>query len=279
MKDVTRNRLKIASSLAMCLFSLFAVITATLSWFAMNDRTYGNGMSVDMYDGNKILGYEYLKVAKNGDGKYQLSEYGQSEFPSLGVYSHIDDEYQVVLKVYLTDIENRQIKISALTSTQYFLGESGYPLLPPRADDPLLPNNEGKNYNNVLSSIVSLGVLTESEVGELTGGGLATLPTGDRMSSFVDVNLADHTPSAELALKQSSADSDVISTQSASYNGNECEAVYILITYDSLLVSTVFSANIGNDSMYMQKSDGSFYDIPFVCDFSLYIEDIENITE
>lgn len=279
MKHVTKNRLKIASSLALCLLSLFAALSATLSWFAINDRTHGDGMQIQVEDETMILGCRYFKLSRlNG----AIRQDGETD--SLGVYGALGGETSVAVKIYLSEQCGERIKLSAQTATDYFLGDvvqdgdgnvlKSYPLLPPRTDTPELPDDEGKDYTNVLSSIVSFAVLTETEADALEAGTLASLPKNARTKSFVDPKATDRAPKSEISLIQSTEGGGEIATQADTYEGQACRSVYVVIAYDSLLVNTVFSANIGNSAMFMEKEDGTLYDIPFVCDFSLSVAQI-----
>lgn len=271
MREATRKKWKIGTSLAMCVVSLLAAVTATLSWFAINNRTYGKGMEVQIYDENTVLGVEYYKLTKSGD-RYVPTVLGEGDSPSLGVYSSLTGEweYAVLLKLYLAESPHGQVRLSAETVTAYFLGDQNYPLLPPRVDNAALPDNNGKSYTNALSSIISFGVLTNEEIGALTGDGLTALPRGDRLSTFVDLTGTDRKPTSTLPLRQTADTTDTVTTHTGeTWNGQACEAVYVLMTYDSLLVNTVFSANIGSETMNTEIP------LPFVCDFQLRIETVE----
>lgn len=270
MKERTRLKLKILSSLMMCILSLFSVITLTLSWFAFNDRTQGNGMNITVEHSLDYLGCEYYQVKSNGAGKYQLNE---METPTLGAYSALSDDYRLVIKIYVYNPNDDQFTVNALTQTTYFMGNTNYPLLPPQKKKTDLPNDSGKNYTNALSSIVSFSVLTENEASAIIekeeNKQLDALPSEDRLVNFID--LTNNTVNSSISLKQ--AENTAITPVKDTYNGTPCGSICIFITYDPLLVNTVFSANIGNNDMYLLANDKQrYYDIPFVCDFSLLLE-------
>lgn len=267
MKERTRLKLKILSSLMMCILSLFSVVALTLSWFAMNDRTQGNGMNITVEHSLDYLGCAYYKVVSGSQG-YGLEECRE---PSLGAYGALESDYQLVVKICMLCPEEDRFSLAAKTWTNYFLGDpvNVKLLLPPRADNTGLPNNDGKDYTNALSSIVSFGVLTEQEVAAIKCGTLTALPSESRMVNFID--LTNHSVNESVMLKQGT--DTAITTVADQYGDVECRAIYALITYDPLLVNTVFSVNIGNGEMYVSNGEGGNFNIPFVCDFSLYLEE------
>lgn len=271
MKERTRLKLKILSSLMMCILSLFSVITLTLSWFAFNDRTQGNGMNITVEHSLDYLGCEYYQVVSDSQG-YGLKE---CQEPSLGAYGALKSDYQLIVKICMLCPEEDQFSLAAKTWTNYFLGDPGGQddpvklLLPPREDQPTLPNTDGKNYTNALSSIVSFGVLTEQEVSAIKKGELTALPSENRLVNFID--LTNNSVNESVTLKQGT-DTE-ITTVADQYGEAACRAIYAFITYDPLLVNTVFSVNIGNGEMYVSNGEGGNFNIPFVCDFSLYLEE------
>lgn len=124
MQEKTRLKLKIISSFAMCVLSLFAMVSLTLSWFAVNDRVDGNGMSVATQNDQELLGYEYYRL-KKGDGGYALTQ-TDAAYGTLGVYDALSDDHALVVKLYFKrDEQKTTVKLSARTETRYFLGDNG----------------------------------------------------------------------------------------------------------------------------------------------------------
>lgn len=208
----------------------------------------------------------YYQVVKNSDGKFGLRGFASNEIPSLSVYDALAGDYQLVVKIDLVSGVEK-VEISGTTSVDYFLGDGNHPLLSAKSvGEPHVPKTgtttDGKSYTNSLSSIVGLTVLTADEATALESGSLATLPKEDRLSTFVSSSGGGYSISADIVV-------------------GECEgsSVYAYVTYASLLVNTVFSANIGNDDMYLKQngevvtgSDGLPYPIPFKWDFLLAVE-------
>ncbi len=116
-------------------------------------------------------------------------------------------------------------------------------------------------------------MLTKDEASNITENTenkqLDALPSENRLVNFID--LTNNTVNGSISLKQ--AENTAIAPVKNTYNGIDCGAICIFITYDSLLVNTVFSANIGNNDMYLfDDQKQRYYDTPFVCDFSLLLE-------
>ncbi len=130
MTERTRLKLKIVSSLLMCILGLFSVITLTLSWFAYNDKAQSSGMNITMENSQNYLDYEYYQVERNEAGKYQLNKITDNS--TLGAYGALIDGYQLVIKIYVDNHNDDQFTVSALTQTTYFMGNINYLLLPPR---------------------------------------------------------------------------------------------------------------------------------------------------
>lgn len=267
MQEITRKKLKIVSSLIMCVLSLFSVVSLSLAWFAVNNSTRGDGMDVVVRNETYVLGTTYHKITKTTDGKYALGT-AQTEL-SLGKYNALDNDYSVLLKIYLdASAEEKTVRLAAETTTSYFLGDGEHPLLPPSASDNTQPDTTGRGYTNALSSIVAFAVLTPQEVAAVKGSTLAQIPTQNRLTSLIDQTTQK--PQNNVNVSQDGATS--LSLSDDNYNGQACKAVYVVITYDDLLVTTVFSANIGNDVMSTTDDGGESVPIPFERDFTLFVD-------
>lgn len=292
MTDNKKLKLKMIYSLVACLMCLFSTVTLTLSWFAKNRDVGGDGMGVVTDNDAMLLGYEYYVAVKQdgGDGyKFNKKEGAEAK---LGVYDTLASGYQLYVKIYLKDPETPTVKLQAKTETEYFLGDvitteetsgtvttvttESYPLLPPREGTPSLPDDEGKEHTNALSSIVNFSVLSTTDAQKVGGADtVETPPVGETPSTFVDLNVrnenGEYTLNQSIYVKQDGANNDDVTLIDATYRETECKAFVVCITYDALLVNTVFSANIGNDEMYKEDTSGNYLPIPFVCDFYLQI--------
>lgn len=262
MKEKIRLKLKIFSSLLMCLLSLFSIVSLTLAWFAVNDKASGDGMNVAVSQSEILDGYQIYRVNGTSNGAYELTELPNNQTPSLNVYDDLAGNYQLVVKLkFKSDAKN--VKITGLTSTNYFLGDGNHPLLSAKSESelnvPKTGSYNGSDYTNALSSIVGMTLLTDDEVSAFENKTLTQLPQESRLSVFISGSVV-------------SSEIEIATTSDLN--------AYVFITYDALLVNTVFSVNIGNDDMYLTDSNGSIltgenglpYPIPFVWDFSIAAE-------
>lgn len=285
MKEKTRLKLKIISSFIMCALSLFSIVSLTVAWFAVNDKTDGNGMAVTGSHDNDVVGYEFYGLTKdNASGNYSL-KLAQNASDALGEYDTLASDYSAVLKIYLTRrAQSDVVKLSVNTTADYFLGDNvklsdgteiKYPLLPPKITDISRPQDDGKNYTNSLTSVIAFSVFSADEAAGISENGYLTdLPTEERLTTLIDLENPNvdgtHTPKENVYLTQ--LGSEDLSVYREIYRGVERDALYVFLTYDALLINTVFSANIGNDDMYLNGENGLPYPIPFVCDFSITVD-------
>ena len=252
MKNKTREKLKILSSLTACILSTFAAITLTFSWFAYNKNGGGGGMDISLESNKTILGSEYY-VCKYENGAYTLGDIDAAK--TLGVYDILESDYHRVLKIYVAgsiDTVNT-ITVSAETSTAYFLGNAdGTATDETGAVVPYLNPDGG----NVLSSVATMGgvSVTDSTV-TLNSDGLKTFITADN-GKAKPVNFT-------LSL------TPVKDTYTTADGTVECVACYVLITYDANLITEVYSANIGQD-IYKYENN-VLVPTAFEADFSLKI--------
>lgn len=271
MKETTRLKLKIVSSFLMCVLSLFSIVSLTLSWFAFNDKASGDNMAVVGSANDLVENCEYYRVKKAAGG-YGMQKLPTNETPSLNVYDVLSGEYQLVVKITLKEGVGA-VKLGGNTTTDYFLGDGKHPLRSAKSVTELHVPKEGTytdesgvshTYTNVLSSIVGICVLTETESAAALDNKLEKLPLDSRLSTFIE--RTENTISKDIVVAEFS---------------DTTREIYVWITYDALLVNTVFSANIGSEDMYLKDettnavltgADGLPYPIPFKWDFSLVVE-------
>lgn len=270
MKGKSREKLKIASSLTMCLVCLFCIFAATFAWFAQNKNVGASGLQIGLGTEDGILGCEYFNVSTTDEAGY-FFEKVDSTAAKLGNYSIIGNKkHQLLMKIYLPETIE-QLTVTAITSTTYFLGNDGYPLLP-TANGATKPGMataaNGAEYTNALSSIVGIMALQEREVKQKdTGYTMEKIPD-DRLKTFV--NASNEVQNFSVIQDENAPENTVIKTQAerAQYDGKDCRSIFLLIDYDPLLIATVFSKNIGNDVV----TGTGAKEILFVCDFELELQ-------
>lgn len=270
MKGKSREKLKIVSSLTMCLVCLFCIFAATFAWFAQNKNVGASGLQIGLGTEDGILGCEYFNVSTTDEAGY-FFEKVDSTAAKLGSYSMIGNKkHQLLVKIYVP-VTVEELTVTATTSTTYFLGNDGYPLLP-TANGATKPGMataaNGAEYTNALSSIVGIMALQEGEVEQKdTGYTMEKIPD-DRLKTFV--NASNEVQNFSVIQDENAPENTVIKTQAegAQYDGKDCRSFFLLIDYDPLLVATVFSKNIGNDVV----TGTGAKEILFVCDFELKLQ-------
>lgn len=252
MERTKRLKLKMIVSLFTCALSLFSLITLTLCWFAMNKNTDAGGMDVIVRNESIIAGCEYFvadsDLAASG---YSFIAAGSEDKNKLGTYDVLNDKYQFLIKVKL--VSAMSVNVTAETATDFFLGSASA-----KTDNHWL---SADGTGNALSSVISFAVLSRADL-ETTGGGykLAELPSDANTSCFFDRSAIETATAPEPSVN--------IKTDfavDADDNGEVC--FFVLLSYDPLLVSTVFSANIGNNVLEQDEDVA----IPFMLDFSISV--------
>lgn len=258
MNDRTRKKLKLISSLTLCVLSLFSAVTLTFSWFSHNREASGTDMGITIGSQTGIYdSHVFYRVDTSDEGTGVLFVEAEDQAnASLGTYDALEQSYQVLLKLYVKDTTDT-LTVTFSTDTTYFLG------------------NPNKQYlldteQNVLSSVVGCKLLappsdeeTETVNGK-TAYRLSSLSESN-MQTFIDKsNITTSTTPQNFTITFNAAS---LKSGETSPRGNSCKAAYLLISYDPTLVSTVFSVNIGNKAIDNASS------IPFRCDFHLMLDD------
>lgn len=274
MKSFGKNQLKILTSLLACVLSLFSALSLTFSWFSYNRNVRGGGFHVGVKQQRDILDCVYYLA--NPDKPAYTFDPVNAQDATLGKYDILENRYQLLVQVILEENVDA-VRVRADSATTYFLGNPNEqkPLLPARADHTGLPDDEGKGYTNALSNVVSMCVLSKDELG--TDGAsytLESLPQSNRMSSFIDKTAGVNTIPSPSVFLQRTPGEDVIATEPVQYQGQNRRCVWLLLTYDSVLVSMVFAANIGNAALENDATGERV--IPFRCDFTIDLIRVEN---
>lgn len=283
MKNINKQYLKLISSLAMCLLSLFSLVMLTFSWFAMNNNANGGGMGINMQKNENIIGAEYFYVDKNGDGNSYIP-FGEDESKNLGAYDLLEEKYHILIKVYVSE-SLTELYLTASTQTTYYLGNTDstgtpvYPLLKPSALDVTVPEYNAA-YTNALSSVATFTVLDSDTELEKTATGYKYLGNGfpdiSRRSRFIsDAYSSNAVPESEVFVKQADGGTKIQTVADTDSKGESCRSFIIFISYDPDLISTVFSVNIGNDNIYTYDEKKNLINIPFKCDFTLSVKESE----
>ena len=250
MERTKRLKLKMIVSLFTCALSLFSLITLTLCWFAMNKNTDAGGMDVIVRNDSIIAGCEYFVADSDSTASgYSFIAAGSEDKNKLGTYDVLNDKYQFLIKVKL--VSAMSVNVTAETATDFFLGSASA-----KTENHWL---SADGTGNALSSVISFAVLSRADL-ETTDGGykLAELP--GETACFFDRSALETATAPEPRIG--------LATGLAVDTDADGEAYFfVLLSYDPLLISTVFSANIGNDVLEQDEE----VSIPFVPDFSIAV--------
>jgi len=263
MNVKSKSKLKMISSLITCALSLFSLVTLTLSWFAMNKDADAGGMGVLIKDTSLVKQIDYFVADSTADG--YVFKPADDENPNvLGQYDILADKYQFLIKVTLHSQMN--IKIAGSTQTDFFLGSA-------TAENGLMLTEkgykaDGATINNALSSVVAISafVSTDTKINitktdDKTGYTIAQLP--EKSVGFFDGTVADIAAS----LTQAPVIANNLNVAADDNENNEF-VFFIMLTYDSNLMSAVFDANMENPVFAEGDADSS---IPFLLDFELLL--------
>lgn len=270
MKPQGKQKLKIFYSLTMCVISLFCIVTCSLAWFARNDDVNGTGMSVTVQKSSGLLGVEFFVEDDNVESGFLLA--AEQDSVTLGKYDLLANNYRILVKVYVENtFEADSLKFVARTSTDYFLGDGNHPLLPALTADTVAT----AGYTNALSSVVGFYALQSADFtatgsNGYTVNGLSAKENG--LTTFIADTTTDNGDGTTTTTRVSSSVnvgtaylSDDTYTASDGTTTN-CKSMFLLVTYDKGLMTTVFTANIGNQNI------ADVDEIPFAYDFTLSIE-------
>ena len=254
MKNKTKLKFKIIFSFLPLALSFFSLITLTFSWFAMNKNSNAGGLDATISSSSFVDGCEFYSIVTDATGTgYYFKKAASDGDCNLGVYDILKDKYQLLIKVTLK--EERTVYVTAKTDTDYFLGHSTA-----KSDGHWLTAD---GTGNVLSSVVSFAVLSGGDAEETSDGyRLSALPS-ETVCFYDKSTLSEADPAAPAPSVNVTA-SDGLSV-SESESGEIC--FFILLSYDPLLMSTVFSVNIGNTVI----EQGEDVVIPFTLDFGIYL--------
>lgn len=249
MEKKTRLKLKTVSSFLTCLLSLFSIVALTLSWFAINGNADTDGMDVVIKSGDIVSDCEYFVADENDLANYAFIPADSAGKNTLGTYDVLNDKYQFLIKVNLK--AEATVNVTAETATDYFLGaadaeEKGH-----------LLKRDGSG--NALSSVISFAVLGANEPQKTANGYKLTALPQDT-SCFFDRSALVSATAPERSVTIGGG-----LTVSKDADGNAY--FFVLLSYDPLLASTVFAANIGNEVLETAEDDK----IPFELDFGIVV--------
>lgn len=268
MQKRARQKLKMFTSLFLCIASLFSCVTLTLAWFAFNNNVSGGGIGVGAEKKADLIAYEYY-VADTSDAnkdKFLFVKTTDETKQKPGAYDVLNRKYQLMIKLYLR-ADAQKVLVSAETDTNYFLGDGTQEHRLAAA----LPADG--TLKNPLSSVVAMrGVAAGEELsGDTNNGYVWTEKAGKEYVKFMADSSANSVPRGaitmpEITLPESTETFTGTGYDGSAYTNEECKTAFILISYDAALIEAVFSANIGNSDIV------NLDEVPFMCDFEIKVQ-------
>ncbi len=102
MKSGSKKTTKILAATAVTLFSLVTVFVATIAWFAMNDNTNGNGLTVSVARGSDIKLLSCYAVRYDGNyGAIATDVSSGNEVITMSEYDYIFTDRNVNTPLFL----------------------------------------------------------------------------------------------------------------------------------------------------------------------------------
>lgn len=267
MQKRARQKLKMFTSLFLCIASLFSCVTLTLAWFAFNNNVSGGGIGVGAEKKADLIAYEYY-VADTGEAnkdKFLFVKTTDETKQKPGAYDVLNRKYQLMIKLYLR-VDAQKVLVSAETDTDYFLGDGTQEHRLAAA----LPADG--TLKNPLSSVVAMRGVAASELsGDTNNGYVWTENTDNEYVKFMADSSANSVPRGvismpEITLPESTETFTGTGYDGSAYTNEECKTAFILISYDAALIEAVFSANIGNSDIV------NLDEVPFMCDFEIKVQ-------
>lgn len=268
MQKRARQKLKMFTSLFLCIASLFSCVTLTLAWFAFNNNVSGGGIGVGAKKKAALIAYEYYVAdtsAANKD-RFLFVKTTDETKQKPGAYDVLNRKYQLMIKLYLR-ADAQKVLVSAETDTNYFLGDGTQEHRLAAA----LPADG--TLKNPLSSVVAMrGVAASEELaGDTNNGYVWTEKADEKYVKFMEGSSAESVPRSaitmpEITLPESTETFTGTGYDGSAYTNEECKTAFILISYDTALIEAVFSANIGNNDIV------NLDEVPFMCDFEIKVQ-------
>lgn len=266
MQKRARQKLKMFTSLFLCIASLFSCVTLTLAWFAFNNNVSGGGIGVGAEKKADLIAYEYYvaDTSEANKDKFLFVKTTDETKQKPGAYDVLNRKYQLMIKLYLR-ADAQKVLVSAETDTKYFLGDGTQEHRLAAA----LPADG--TLRNPLSSVVAMRGVAAGELSGDANNGYVWTENTDEYVKFMADSSADSVPRSaitmpEITLPESTETFTGTGYDGSAYTNAECKTAFILISYDAALIETVFSANIGNNDIV------NLDEVPFMCDFEIKVQ-------
>lgn len=266
MQKRARQKLKMFTSLFLCIASLFSCVTLTLAWFAFNNNVSGGGIGVGAEKKADLIAYEYYvaDTREENKDKFLFVKTTDETKQKPGAYDVLNRKYQLMIKLYLR-ADAQKVLVSAETDTDYFLGDGTQEHRLAAA----LPADG--TLKNPLSSVVAMRGVAAGELSGDANNGYVWTENADEYVKFMAGSSADFVPRSAITVCDTTLPESTETFTGTGYDGSaytneECKTAFILISYDAALIEAVFSANIGNSDIV------NLDEVPFMCDFEIKVQ-------
>lgn len=266
MQKRARQKLKMFTSLFLCIASLFSCVTLTLAWFAFNNNVSGGGIGVGAEKKADLIAYEYYvaDTSEENKDKFLFVKTTDETKQKPGAYDVLNRKYQLLIKLYLR-ADAQKVLVSAETNTNYFLGDGTQEHRLAAA----LPADG--TLKNPLSSVVAMRGVAAGELSGDANNGYVWTENTDEYVKFMKGSSADFVPRSAITVCDTTLPESTETFTGTGYDGSaytneECKTAFILISYDAALIEAVFSANIGNNDIV------NLDEVPFMCDFEIKVQ-------
>ena len=266
MQKRVRQKLKMFTSLFLCIASLFSCVTLTLAWFAFNNNVSGGGIGVGAEKKADLIAYEYYvaDTREANKDKFLFVKTTDETKQKPGAYDVLNRKYQLMIKLCLR-ADAQKVLVSAETDTDYFLGDGTQEHRLAAA----LPADG--TLKNPLSSVVAMRGVAAGELSGDANNGYVWTENTDEYVKFMKDSSANSVPRSAITVCDTTLPESTETFTGTGYDGSactneECKTAFILISYDAALIEAVFSANIGNSDIV------NLDEVPFMCDFEIKVQ-------
>lgn len=266
MQKRARQKLKMFTSLFLCIASLFSCVTLTLAWFAFNNNVSGGGIGVGAKKKADLIAYEYYvaDTSEANKDKFLFVKTTDETKQKPGAYDVLNRKYQLMIKLYLR-ADAQKVLVSAETDTDYFLGDGTQEHRLAAA----LPADG--TLKNPLSSVAAMRRVAADELSGDANNGYVWKENTDEYVKFMKDSSANSVPRSAITVCDTTLPESTETFTGTGYDGSaytneECKTAFILISYDAALIEAVFSANIGNSDIV------NLDEVPFMCDFEIKVQ-------
>ncbi len=271
LAEINRKRTALRIQIATC-FSFTGLLVgatgfSTYAWFSVNQQTHVSGMSIVVDNKATILGTAFYTMDSTSSGNSVFKRVSPSSDPyDIGLFDPVlgSEKHTMLIRV--------DVKPSLTAAYPYAFTDTTL--------DKILPKKDGlrswfritADYTadswNPLTSIVAMNCYTGSAVSVSAADGVetATLPSPTADKTFVALN-AGKDPSTFYSTISLTSGSIAPSTTSGYY------CIWIVLDYSQDAVTSLYSANIGNEALSLSTDSHIDTGIVFKRDFKINISE------